>query len=689
MTEHHTDALQGGVEQLLFPSSVTIVGASERNLRPIENARLGQASVQLVNPNRREVAALPCFPSVAELPETAELVLLLVSHARVENALAEALAAGVRSFVVPGIGAEAGAEGPEIARRIAALLEEAGAAAIGPNCMGIARPDGASTWIGTVPGTFLPGHVSAVVQSGSIGEALISCGPRIGFRTVVSSGGEMSRDAADIAGYLAGDEGTRVVALFLETVRRPGAFAAALELCAEAGKPVVCLKVGRSEAAARATLAHTGSLVGSAGAFSALLRAYGAIEVEDVHDLLETLEVLGRRRRRPLGRRIAAVSESGGECALLADQAEAAGIPFEPLRESLAARLTAEFPNYVAPENPLDAWAIDEASVVYPRSLELLAESGEYDILLGQVDLSQFRGADEGIWCELVVRSLARVTEGTEIFPAVTSVHTSDPPPALAAVARELDVALLRGSAHAMRALAAAVAWRPSRPARHTSVQGLTPGSDPGVRPLGTAGPDGSLPEFESAACLELYGIPFARRRRAASPEEAALAARELTPPLVVKVDGPAHKTAAGGVVLGVETPEAAFAAAMRLGGRVLVAEQVPAGPEAFCGLTRDPDYGPVLAVGLGGVAVEALSLVATTLAPLDLETAWLLVHDAPGLARVASGAAIETLATVLVALGRLAVEHPEVEAVDVNPLILGSDGAVAVDALVVIRKGS
>jgi acetyltransferase len=671
--------LRGGIEPLLFPRSIVIVGASERNPRPIEGALRGGVPVSLVNPNRTEVLWLPCRPSVAELPETPELALLLVSHARVERAVEEALAAGIRSFVIPGIGAEAGVDGPPIARRVAAMLDEAGAAAVGPNCMGVARPEGASTWIGTVPETFVPGHVSVVAQSGSIGEAFIACGPRVGFRTVISSGGEMTRDVADFLAFLAEDEGTRAVGLFLETVRRPASFAAALERCAEAGKPVVCLKVGRSEAAARATLAHTGALVGSARAFSALLARYGAIEVDDFHGLLETLEVLGRRRW-PRGTRIAAVSESGGECALLADHAEEAGVPFEPLGPGLAARLTAEFPNYVSPENPLDAWAVADESIVYPRSLELLADSGQYDVLLAQIDLSQFRGADEAGWSEMIIYALAGVTDGTGIFPAVTSVHASDPPPGLAAVARERDVALLRGTQHALQALAAVARWRPARP------PSLPAGPPVDLADLLTG--DGPLPEHESALVLERYGVPFAARRRAASPEEAAAAARELGAPVVVKVDGPAHKAAAGGVVLGVETPEGAAAAAERLGGRVLVAKQVAPGPEALCGFARDPDYGPVLTVGLGGVAVEALALAAVALAPVDLEGARRLVAEAPGLPAVASAEARETLAAVLAGLGRLAVEHPEVEAADVNPLILGADGAVAVDALIVLGKG-
>ena len=676
MSEIH-DELRGGIRPLLFPGSLAIVGASERNQRPIQAAVHGGVPVFLVNPNRSEVGDLPCHPSIAALPETPELALLLVGHTRVEQAVADALAAGIRALVVPGIGAEAGHEGPPIAEQVAALVNGAGAAAIGHNCMGVAQPGGPSTWIGTVPETFVPGHVSVVAQSGSVGEAFLSCGPRIGFRCVVSCGGELSRDAADLVAYLASDEGTRAIGLFLEAVRRPAAFAAALERCAEAEKPVVCLKVGRSEVAARATLAHTGALVGSAQAFSALLRRYGAIEVDDVHDLFETLELLGRKTR-PSGLRLGAVSESGGEAALLADHAEAAGVPFPRLPKRLADQLRREFPNFVSPENPLDAWAIADEAVVYPRSLELMARSKAFDILLAQIDLSQFRGKNEEAWCSLIVRALADAAEEANVFPAVASVHASDPPPAIAALARERDVPLLRGTAHALRALAAVARWKPATARR----RGRIPPA-----PAAVGGATQTLPEHESALLLERHGVEFAPRRRVATPDEAARAAEELGPPVVVKADGPAHKGAAGGVVLGVESPEAAAGAAERLGGRVLVAKQVPAGPEAFCGLSRDPSYGPVLAVGLGGAAVEALSLAAVCLAPVDAALARELVEEAPSLGRIASEAARETLARTLVALGRLAVEHPEVAACDVNPLILHDGGAVAVDALVVVSR--
>lgn len=663
------------VRSLLFPRSVALVGASPRNADAVRTTLASGVEAWGVHPSRDEVLGLPCRPSIRELPRAPEAAFLLVGHRRVEDALDEALAAGVRAFVVPGVGAEAGAEGAAVRSRLAAAAREAGAVLLGPNCMGAFCPGGPATWIGRAPQTTAPGHVAAVCQSGSIADALLSLGGRVGFRCVVSSGAEAVTDTADFLDFFAEDEGTRAVGLFLETVRRPEAFAAALARCAEAAKPVVCLKVGRSEAAAQAALSHTGALVGSTRAFSAVLRRYGAIEVEDFHELVETLEILGRRRW-PGGARLAAVSESGGEGALLADHAEAAGIPFAPLPASLAGRLQAEFPNYVDPGNPLDAWAVAAPDVAYARSLELLARSGVFDVLLGLVDLSQFRDETSESWCELTLRTLARLADETGVFVAGVTVHSADPPRAFQTLARELDLALLRGTRDALRALAHVSRWRPAR-------VGDGAGEAPGVRDLLTPAGPGPLPEHESALVLERYGVPFAARRRARTPDEAGALAAELGFPVVVKVDGPAHKAREGGVVLGVDSPAEAVAEARRLGGSVLVSQQVPAGLEAICGITRDPHYGPILAVGVGGVAVEEVARVATIAAPVDPVTAAELVAEA--LVEDPHG----VVAATLVALGRLALAHPEIESVDVNPLIVGPEATLAVDALVVVGEVS
>jgi acetate---CoA ligase (ADP-forming) len=658
------------VRSLLFPRSLAVVGASPRNVDAVETVVRSGVTAWGVHPERDEVAGLRCYPSFEALPETPEAAFLLVSHVRVEDAFEQAAAAGVRAFVVPGVGAEAGTAARPTTERLAARARELGAALLGPNSMGTFAPGGPAAWIGRAPATTAAGHVAVLCQSGSIADAFLSLGGRVGFRCVVSSGAEAVTDAADYVSFFAGDEGTRAVGLFLETVRRPEAFTAALAACAEAGKPVACLKVGRSDAAARAALSHTGALVGSGRAFSAVLRRFGAIEVEDFHELVETLEILGRMRR-PRGRRIAAISESGGECALLADQAEAAGIPFEPLPVDLAASLSGEFPNFLAPGNPLDAWAVADETVVYPRSLELLAESGAYDVLLAQADLSQFRDETNDEWCELTLRTLARLAEEHGLFAAMTTVHSADPPRRFQELARELDVPLLRGPRDSMRALGLIAGLRPWR-------RPPEPARGPDVRDLLEPGP---LPEHESALVLARYGVPFAPRRRAINPDEAAAAAYELGPPVVVKLDGPAHKSREGGVVLNVDSPDAAAVVARRLGGPVLVAKQVERGPEALCGMTRDPDFGPVLAVGRGGAQVEQLDSVVLSLAPIGLDDARELAAEAglddPG----------DVVARTLVAVGDVALAHPEIEAIDVNPLVVHPEGTVAVDALVVVSE--
>jgi acetyltransferase len=306
-----------------------------------------------------------------------------------------------------------------------------------------------------------------------------------------------------------------------------------------------------------------------------------------------------------------------------------------------------------------------------------MAATRAFDVLVAQVDVSQFRGVTEQGWVEMVVRALHAATRDRGVFPAVVTVHSADPPARLQAIAAELDIALLRGMRTGMRALANVVGWRPAR-VEERIVDSPVPLDDL------ISVSSGPLPEHESALALERYGVRVVQRVRAGTPEEAARAVEEIGPPVVVKVDGPAHKSRDGGVVLGVESAERAREVAERLGGSVLVAAQRTSGPEALCGMTRDPMHGPVLAVGAGGTAVESLDRVVVTCPPLDHETALATV--------MAAGVemAQDEVAYVLEALARIARDHPEIVEVDVNPLILGPDGAVAVDALVVVdRRGA
>lgn len=667
MTAHE---LLRPVHTLIDPSSSVIIGPSVRSAAVVRNMLASKIPVMGVHPNKDDVLGLKCLPSIASLESTPELAVVMVGHTRVEEAVYELMDRGTRAFFFPGLGSEAGADGPLIAARIRERAAANGSMIIGQNCMGIAKPGG-SPWIGSISDSFVNGHVGISAQSGSIAEAFTTIGPRIGFRFIASTGSELNRDVSDFMSFMADDEETRAVGIFIETIRRPDAFIAALEKCAAAGKPVVALKVGKSGVAKRIALAHTGAVVGSNQAFSATLRRFSAIEVEDFPEMVETLEVLGKKRR-PKGVRVSAVSESGGECGLMADRAEKNGVSFAALPEKTAIALNKEFPNYQHPQNPLDAWGVDTPEVVFPRSMEMLAESGAYDTLIAQVDISRFRGADELVWCNMVVESLGKTAEKFNISPAVVSVHSVDAPQSILDICAKYELPLLRGINGAMQALGHAGRW--SKPSTiHQNFGSPIIISDMVTR-------EGALPEYESAEILERYGVPIASRKRVTSSDQAAAVAESLGFPVVVKSDGPAHKSAAGGVILNINSAVEATAAVEKLGGIAFIAAQIPKGVEALVGMVRDEEFGPILAVGHGGVTVESKKPV-TMLGPVDLATAQIMVAEA-GLEDPHG-----VLSTSLVTLGRVAVEHPEIVEIDVNPMIVYDKATIAVDALVVISS--
>ena len=658
------------VHTLIDPSSSVIIGPSIRSAAVVRNMLASKIPVIGVHPSKDEVLGLNCVPSISALETTPDLAVVMVGHNRVEEAVYELMDRGTRAFFFPGLGSEAGADGPLIAARIRERAEANGSMIIGQNCMGIAKPGG-SPWIGSISDSFVAGHVGISAQSGSIAEAFTTIGPRVGFRFVSSTGSELNRDVSDFMSFMAEDEQTRAIGIFIETIRRPDAFIAALEKCAVAGKPVVALKVGKSGVAKRIALAHTGAVVGSNQAFSATLKRFSAIEVEDFPEMVETLEVLGKKRR-PQGVRVSAVSESGGECGLMADRAEKNGVSFDTLPEKTAVALNKEFPNYQHPQNPLDAWGVDTPEVVFPRSMEMLAESGAYDTLIAQVDISRFRGNDELVWCEMVVESLGKTAEKFNISPAVVSVHSVDAPQSILDICTKYELPLLRGINGAMQALGHAGRWK--KPSTiHQSF-----GAPINIADMVTR--DGALPEYESAEILERYGVPIASRKRVTSADQAAAVATSLGFPVVVKSDGPAHKSAAGGVILNINTAEDATAAVEQLGGVAFIAAQIPKGVEALVGMVRDEEFGPILAVGHGGVTVESKKPV-TMLGPVDLETAIKMVQEA-GLEDPHG-----VLSASLVTLGRVAQEHPEIVEIDINPMIVYEKATIAVDALVVISS--
>ncbi len=674
-----TDALRTDFAPLLDVRRAAVIGASDRGLgfTLIENLSAHGGDVVGIHPTRETAGGQPCVAHVSDLPWKPDVIGFALGARTIVPALQEAIAAGHRHFVIPGLGAEAaGAEGDTARAAVRELLVAADAVCVGFNCMGIAVPEHPSAWIGTIGQGFRSGAVAAIVGSGSIGEALLALGPRVGFRNVVSIGSETSRDAADWLAFHAADEGTRAVGLFLEAVRRPLAFRQALERCADAGKPVVILKVGRSEVAARSAMAHTGAIVGSDRSFDALCRSYGAIRVDDYGEWLEQLEVFGTPRY-PTGLRTIVLTNSGGEAELVADLADAAGMPLTPLPADLAADIDAAYP-FHGVHNPIDYWAFAAAEVIVPDLTMRCAMHPEVDNLIINIDQSwRFTNGERENAVD-AAHAMAEAALAGGAFCAVLSTAVSDPDDDVVHAASRGGVPVLIGAGMGIRAIARAARWSPTKPER--------PAQFPPIAAPELDRPAGHLAEADAKAVLARYGVAAPRELRAANPDEARAAAAEIDATVVVKSDGPAHKEKFGGVILGCADPERAAAAAEKIGGPVLVCEEIRGGAEVLCGLVRDASYGSVVVVGVGGSWAEAVGDTArAALAPISQGDAERLVLDVVPLAHRLDKASVETVAATLVALGRVAHDHPRVSEIDVNPLVIRDGVGVALDALIVL----
>jgi acyl-CoA synthetase (NDP forming) len=374
------------LEPLLRPRSVAVLGASDRpspGRMIIESLdRIGfPGQIYPVNPKYETLFGRPCYPSIADLPEAVDLLAVCVNHARVLEHMRPAAHRGVRAAIIfDGGFAERGDEGRRRQDELVGICREAGIALCGPNCMGVVNPHARSSiYIQTLADpALLAGNVGLISQSGSICIGLLADCRRFGWSHVISSGNEAVLPAVDYLEYLIDDPATRVIALFLETVREPERFVAALDRAADRGKPVVVLKVGRSERARRAITSHTGGLAGEARVFSAVLRAHRAIEVGELDEMVEVLACC-QGPRWPTGRRIAVMTASGGQAELILDLATAAGLHLPPLSDASRGAMKQAIGTLTGDGNPLDAWGNGDYATNFPRAISLLGADPGYD----------------------------------------------------------------------------------------------------------------------------------------------------------------------------------------------------------------------------------------------------------------------------------------------------------------------
>lgn len=452
------------VHRLLSPRSVAVFGASDRTLvqrTAIQNVTGGSPEwVVGVNPGRRMALDLPCVESGAELVNGPDVALMLVPDSALERAVDEALAARARVLVVPGL--TLGPVQHGLARRIADRVRRAGADFVGPNCMGIAVPGETSSWIGTIPQAVRRGPVAVVTESGAVAEAIVGLGPRLGLRAVASVGCEGTIGVSDLCEYFAEDEHTRVVGVFLETLGDPERASVVFGKLREAGKPLVCLKVGRSSTSAPIVGAHSGACVADWETDVALLERAGVICVDDYGEFVETLALL-EVQRRPKGVRVGAITNSGGQAALLADHADRAGVVFEPLPDAAIARLNDVGSVGLAGLNPLDAWRAKDARATYEQAAEILASTGVIDVLLAVVDQSPFVGEMERINYRPLAQAIADQSIAHSLPAVVVSTQAAGLDQALGDEMRLCDVPVLQGILPALRAVALVARWSATR----------------------------------------------------------------------------------------------------------------------------------------------------------------------------------------------------------------------------------
>jgi acyl-CoA synthetase (NDP forming) len=688
--------VEPSLERMFRARSIALVGATERsawsNMAFRNFERLGyQGRVHLINRRGGVIYGKNAATSCVAVGETIDAALMMVPVEVMGEAFADLQAAGVRNAVILAAGfAEAG--GADRQHELLRQARDAGLTLIGPNCLGfINYVDRVPLWSTPIRVPVVAGAIALISQSGATASYITTFANEfgIGFSHVVSTGNEADLSVARVARYLVDDPATKVIALFVETVRDRAALIETAELARRANKPIIVFKVGSSEAAAKAAQAHTGSLVGDDRVFDAACQRHGIIRVRSIEDLVFTAELLARTgpiRRRALG----ALAISGGVCEIAADRAAVENVPLALLGADTQAQLQQVLPQFGTVHNPLDVTGaavldpslfdrcvsafVAESQVGLIACFSDVAADGPSAVekaMLTHIGAALSRGQTPGVVMSIAPR---RVDEGVKARVDAARVHY-----------------LPSGVQHGLFAIGAAFRWS----AWLDAVDGAAT-----VAPALSERRPAS--ERETLEFLAQHGLPVIPAVMAKTADEAAAAAANIGGEVALKIASPdiAHKSDIGGVRLGVCGDEAvteAFrtiiantqraCADARIDG-VIVSPMRSGGLELFVGTLRDPQWGPVISVGLGGIWVEALRDTSLRLLPVSEADALAMLSElrgarlldgyrgAPAVDRQAIARAVVQIGEAALALG------PDLLSLEVNPLLAAASGVEALDAL-------
>ena len=704
-----TEEQMRSIGKMLNPRSIAVVGATPKGgyggrlLNALLKAK-DRVRIYPVNPNYDEIAGVKAYRSIADLPEAPDLMGVVVPYTHVLDVLKQGHAKGAGSAVVISAGfAERGTDsGLDLQRQVGAFARESGLRIAGPNCLGLANVRD-NIWATASSRTLggLTGHIALVCQSGAtaFGPFLLrAVDAGIGLSHIISTGNETDLDFSDFARYLIDDPETRVVAGFVEGFKDVQKFIAVAKLAAERGKPIVLIKIGRSESGAAAARSHTAAMTGADSLYDAMFRQYGVIRVQDYDELLEVSFLLANNKK-PKKRGIAVVSHSGGISSLTADMLGLAGLDLPTLTDRARDGINAILKNFGWAANPADVTGFARGEH-FPAIMDYMIEEPE----VGTLVIASAGAGDQ-------VEHVTALRDRTDKNVAFFFTASREDKAALGKLkAAGIPIFYTPDKlARGLKSLQDYHEWRDeylaSGKAQAPAMTSAQQSTLDKLRALGRA----ALSESEAKQLVAAWGIPLPQEAIAQSAGGAVEAARRLGYPVVLKVDSPdiLHKTEAGVVRLGLRSddevrsaydeimanakrnaPDAAIAG-------VSVQEMVKDGVEMIAGIKYDVQLGPMLLFGSGGVMVEVFNDVALRHCPITPTEARKMIDEVKG-AKLLRGfrgkppADVDALAAVLVNLSNMAAQlEGTLAEMDVNPLMVlpEGQGVKAVDALVVLQS--
>ena len=701
------------LNKLLNPKKFAIVGATEKEtygcfavkLMEMHAADRLEKDIYLVNPGRDQVFGHKCYHSITEIPEELDMVIVATAKKTVPAIIREAAAKGAKGAVVfaAGYGETGKPEDKQAEAELKALCQELDMALMGPNCAGyinVVNSIPAMGFMTTIPEK--KGKVGLVSQSGMICTLLLDSG-KTDFSYVISCGNSKIVEVVDYIDFLVDDDNTNVIVSYIEGVTNPAKFVATLKKAALKKKPVILLKIGRSEKGSRAASSHTGSLSGSDASFNAIFDKYGVIRVDDLEDLVSLSNMISTWDELPKGDRVVSLNGSGGENGVACDVGSIYNVNYPDFSDEGKAKLGTVLADFATVSNPLDTTAdICYDTDQFADAAEIIINDENFDMaVVGITIVNELTDLCVKHMSEALIKLKKenRVTKPIVVIPAVESGRMEDYVQGLKEVGIPVTAPCYYGYKHIAK-VSKYINWLNT-----TDIESL----EDACPDAPVEGEKVALSEHASKELIKQYGVPVPGEAIAKDEEEAVKLAEEIGFPIVMKVESAdiLHKSDVGGVKLNINS-EAAVCTAYKeimssctskcpdakING-ILMQKMLDKGTEVIVGITNDPSFGPMILCGMGGVFTEVFKDVSLYPAPLKKTDALRMIKSLKAYKLMTGYRGqpeldVDALADLLVSVGQFAVDHRnDIVEMDINPVFVYPEGkgVAAADALVILKK--